>query len=214
MRAEAEKRIGDLYPKVAITEEMARERPDLTPYVGRDLTVIAWLWARTVKSPNPAFADVDVPLVSTFMLSTKVGKTPSSRRRLTEPNQAPSSTGWDTFLDAVIQCRLRPSRGTWPMRTELSESHAWKRGARTPWPPASSVVCRPTLGIEAPTATRREFLSCPQRMNCPGCARPSAARQHRPSGPRSKSAIGPGMAVYHPLRSRVLRCRRQGHVCT
>jgi putative DNA methylase len=36
--------------------------------------VIAWLWARTVNSPNPAFAKVDVPLASTFMLSTKAGK--------------------------------------------------------------------------------------------------------------------------------------------
>ena len=36
--------------------------------------MIAWLWARTVKSPNPAFADVDVPLASTFMLSMKKGK--------------------------------------------------------------------------------------------------------------------------------------------
>ena len=53
---------------------MVRERPDLKPYEGRKLTVIAWLWARTVKSPNPAFADVDVPLASTFMLSTKKGK--------------------------------------------------------------------------------------------------------------------------------------------
>ena len=42
--------------------------------MGRKLTVIAWLWARTVKSPNPAFANVDVPLASTFMLSTKKGK--------------------------------------------------------------------------------------------------------------------------------------------
>jgi len=74
MRDEAEKRIGRLYPKVEITVEMAKERPDLKPYVGKKLTVIAWLWARTVKSPNPAFAQVDVPLVSTFMLSTKVGK--------------------------------------------------------------------------------------------------------------------------------------------
>ena len=74
MRDEAEKRIGHLYPKVAVTEEMARERPDLKPYVGRELTVIAWLWARTVKSPNPAFADVNVPLVSTFILSKKKGK--------------------------------------------------------------------------------------------------------------------------------------------
>jgi putative DNA methylase len=74
MRDEAEKRIGHLYPKVEITADMAIERPDLKPYVGRKLTVIAWLWARTVKSPNPAFANVDVPLVSTFMLSTKSGK--------------------------------------------------------------------------------------------------------------------------------------------
>ena len=53
---------------------MVRERPDLASYEGRKLTVIAWLWARTVRSPNPAFADVEVPLVSTWMLSTKKGK--------------------------------------------------------------------------------------------------------------------------------------------
>jgi putative DNA methylase len=74
MRDEAEKRIGHLYPNVEITVEMAKERLDLKPLVGRELTVIAWLWARTVKSPNPAFAAVDVPLVSTFMLSPKAGK--------------------------------------------------------------------------------------------------------------------------------------------
>lgn len=74
MRDEAAKRIGHLYPKVAVTEAMAVERPDLKPYVGRELTVIAWLWARTVKSPNPAFARMDVPLASTFMLSAKAGQ--------------------------------------------------------------------------------------------------------------------------------------------
>ena len=74
MRDTAEKRIGHLYPRVEITAEMVHERADLRLYEGRKLTVIAWLWARTVKSPNPAFADVDVPLVSTFMLSTKKGK--------------------------------------------------------------------------------------------------------------------------------------------
>jgi putative DNA methylase len=74
MRDEAEKRIGHLYPKIEITAAMAKERPDLKPLVGQKLTVIAWLWARTVKSPNPAFRKVDVPLASTFMLSTKQGK--------------------------------------------------------------------------------------------------------------------------------------------
>jgi putative DNA methylase len=74
MRDEAQKRIGHLYPKFEITAVMAKERPDLKPLVGKKLTVIAWLWARTVKSPNPAFAQVDVPLASSFMLSTKEGK--------------------------------------------------------------------------------------------------------------------------------------------
>jgi putative DNA methylase len=43
-------------------------------HVGRSLTVVAWLWARTVKSPNPVFAEVDVPLVSSFILCPMAGK--------------------------------------------------------------------------------------------------------------------------------------------
>ncbi|MGB4057206.1 MAG: DUF1156 domain-containing protein [Alphaproteobacteria bacterium] len=74
MREEAFKRIGHLYPKVKITEAMATDRPDLKQYVGQELTVIAWLWARTVKSPNPAFSHVDVPLVSSFVVSEKSSK--------------------------------------------------------------------------------------------------------------------------------------------
>jgi len=74
MRDEAEKRIGHLYPKVEVTAELAKTRPDLKPLIGQKLTVIAWLWARTVKSPNPAFSQVDVPLAATFMLSAKPGK--------------------------------------------------------------------------------------------------------------------------------------------
>lgn len=74
MHDEAEKRIGDLYPKIEITSEMVSERPDLKPYLGERLTVIAWVWARTVKSPNPAFSSMEVPLATTFVLSTKPGK--------------------------------------------------------------------------------------------------------------------------------------------
>ena len=74
MRDEAQLRIGHLYPKIEVTPEMLGPRPDLTSYVGRELTVIAWLWARTVPSPNPAFANVHVPLASTFMLSTRKGQ--------------------------------------------------------------------------------------------------------------------------------------------
>jgi len=70
MREQAYKRIGHLYPKIEVTTQMAAEQQELKPMVGKELTVIAWIWARTVKSPNPAFAEVDVPLASTFMLST------------------------------------------------------------------------------------------------------------------------------------------------
>lgn len=70
----AKERIGGLYPDVQITEAIAASRPDLKPYVGERLKSVAWLWARTVPSPNPAFASAHVPLVSTFMLSTKAGK--------------------------------------------------------------------------------------------------------------------------------------------
>ena len=80
MRDEAEKRIGHLYPKIEVTAEMAKERPDLKPYVGKKLTVIAWLWARTVKSPNPAFAQVDVPLVRPSCSPRRQARRPMSSR--------------------------------------------------------------------------------------------------------------------------------------
>lgn len=61
MRDEAARRIGHLYPEATL--------PD-----GRKATVIAWLWARTVRSPDPAAKGAMVPLVSSFLLSTKEGK--------------------------------------------------------------------------------------------------------------------------------------------
>ena len=73
MRDEAESRIGHLYPKVAVTEAMAAARPDLKPYAGKELTVIAWLWARTVASPDPMLRGAQVPLVRSFVLSSKTG---------------------------------------------------------------------------------------------------------------------------------------------
>lgn len=76
MRDEAEKRIGHLYPKVKITAEMLAEREDLRKQglkAGDELTVIAWLWARTVKCPNPA-CGIDMPLVNSFWLSQKEGQ--------------------------------------------------------------------------------------------------------------------------------------------
>ncbi len=77
MREEAFKRIGHLYPQV----DLDTGKPILPSTSGRGTggegntaKVIAWLWVRTVKSPNPAFSHVDVPLASTFILSSKAGK--------------------------------------------------------------------------------------------------------------------------------------------
>ncbi|HVU48722.1 MAG TPA: hypothetical protein VHD85_21525 [Terracidiphilus sp.] len=74
MREEAERRIGHLYPTVKITTEIATVRPDLKEYLGQELTVIAWLWARTVVSPDPTATGAHVPLVRSFWLGTKPGK--------------------------------------------------------------------------------------------------------------------------------------------
>jgi len=74
MREQAQARIGQLYPPIEVTAAMAAEREDLKPLIGQKLTVIAWLWARTVRSPNPAFSHAEVPLASTFILSSKAGK--------------------------------------------------------------------------------------------------------------------------------------------
>lgn len=64
MRGQALGRIGHLYPQVDLPKE----------HSGGKATVIAWIWARTVPSPDPAFADVQVPIASTFLLNSKKGK--------------------------------------------------------------------------------------------------------------------------------------------
>ena len=63
MKQEAYKRIGHLYPKVKVPREQG----------GGEATVIAWIWARTVKCPNPA-CGCEMPLASSFVLSKKKGK--------------------------------------------------------------------------------------------------------------------------------------------
>lgn len=63
MRDEAFRRIGHLYPKVQVPKEQG----------GGEATVIAWIWARTVKCPNPACGHETV-LVRSFDLSKKKGK--------------------------------------------------------------------------------------------------------------------------------------------
>ena len=64
MRERAFERIGHLYPQVDLPKE----------HGGGKATVIAWIWSRMVPSPDPAFGDVQVPIASSFLLSSKAGK--------------------------------------------------------------------------------------------------------------------------------------------
>ena len=60
MRDEAQRRIGHLYP-------------DATGPNGEKLTPIAWIWARTVTSPDPSWSG-QVPLVTSWTLAKRPGK--------------------------------------------------------------------------------------------------------------------------------------------
>ena len=102
-----------------------------------------------------------------------------------------ASTGWETFLDAVIRAGFAIS-GTWPMRTETRQPHASASDTNAL---ASSIVlvCRPRAA-DAPTATRREFVTALK-------AELPVALAHLQRGniapvDLAQAAIGPGMAVY------------------
>lgn len=64
IREKAWERIGHLYPQVDLPRD----------YGGGKATVVAWIWARTVASPDPAFKGVHVPLANSFILSSMGGR--------------------------------------------------------------------------------------------------------------------------------------------
>lgn len=66
MLEQAHRRVGDLYADVEVTKRDISEQPHLAHLAGRRLKVFAWLWARTVKSPDPAFRSASAPLINTF----------------------------------------------------------------------------------------------------------------------------------------------------
>jgi putative DNA methylase len=101
-----------------------------------------------------------------------------------------ASTGWETFLDAVIQAGFAMS-GTWPVRTE---NDSRMRG-QTSNALASSIilVCRPRAA-DAPTATRREFVTALKADLPPALAH--LQRGNIAPVDLAQAAIGPGMAVY------------------
>ncbi|MCC5848505.1 MAG: DUF1156 domain-containing protein [Verrucomicrobia bacterium] len=64
IRKKAIKEIGQLYPKVKLPKDLG----------GQKAEVIAWIWARTVRSPDPTVGGTHVPLLTTYWLCSKKGK--------------------------------------------------------------------------------------------------------------------------------------------
>jgi putative DNA methylase len=107
----------------------------------------------------------------------------------TERHEGTASTGWETFLDAVIQSGFAIT-GTWPIRTELTGN--LKRNVAAL---ASSIIlaCR-TRASDASTATRREFLAA-LKAELPTALRNLQKGNIAPVD-LAQAAIGPGMAVF------------------
>lgn len=196
MRAQAEKRIGHLYPKITVTPEMVALRPDLKHLQGQALTVIAWLWARTVKSPNPAFSSVEVPLTSSFVLFGKEGKQAYVRPvvkngsyqftvRMGEPDEA-AKLGTKLTRGANFQCLMSDT----PIEPKhiYAEANAGRMGARL-------------MAIVAEAAGGRVYLSpTDEHERIAGDARPNWKPEvAMPDNPRWFSPPLYGLKTYGDL---------------
>ena len=107
----------------------------------------------------------------------------------TKGDTGTASTGWETFLEAVIRSGFTIT-GTWPMRTERVQGLKGETNAL-----ASSIVlvCR-RRPADAPAATRREFLTA-LRSELPEALRLLQSGNIAPVD-LAQAAIGPGMAVF------------------
>jgi len=130
-----------------------------------------------------------------------------------ESDSGTASTGWETFLDAVIRSGFTTS-GTWPMRTELGNR---TRGVGSNALASSIVlVCRRRLAIAA-TISRRAFLRelnevLPEALDE---MTKGSGDDRSPVAPvdLSQSIIGPGMAVFSRIRQSRLAFQRVRSTC-
>ena len=97
MREKAWERIGHLYPQVDLPKE----------YGGGKATVVAWIWARGVPSPNPAFSQGLTPLVNSYVLSSK-----ASQHTVARPAVDKSATRieFEVFSGRVSDAELTSAR--------------------------------------------------------------------------------------------------------
>jgi putative DNA methylase len=113
MREQAETKIGSFYPAADYRGTASPTPQKSRPNAKTKVRPIAWLWARTVPSPNPAYRDIHVPLASTFVLSSKQGK---------EAYVSPEIAG--------KEYRLVVKRGTPPPQAKTGTSFGKQKGFR------------------------------------------------------------------------------------
>ena len=101
-----------------------------------------------------------------------------------------ASTGWETFLDAVVRAGFVVS-GTWPMRTEMKTRQV---AMGTNALASSIVLCCRKRAADAPIATRREFVTI-LKAELPEALK-HLQRVNIAPVDLAQAAIGPGMAVY------------------
>lgn len=147
MRDQAEKRIGHLYPRVKLEN-------------GKEATVIAWLWVRTVKCPNPSCPQM-MPLLSSFALSTKSGKEKYLRPVVganavsysiasSGPTALDPKKGYKRGMSGVFECA---ACGTVTSRGYVQEEGKAHRLGMAP----TAVVAEGSRGREYLQAEHRQF---------------------------------------------------------
>jgi putative DNA methylase len=121
---EAERRIGSLYPRAKLPPEQG----------GGEAAIIAWIWARTVKSPNPAW-NGQMPLVRSFALSTKPGREawidPIVDRTAQEIRyEVRSGTGWPDGTVSRSGAICLATKTAVPFEYVRTEARAHRLGAQ------------------------------------------------------------------------------------
>jgi putative DNA methylase len=181
MREEASRRIGHLYPKATL--------PD-----GGKATVIAWLWARTVRSPDPAAKGAMVPLVSSFLLSSKEGK-----KAWVEPvidGAAPE--GWRFEIRSGALAKAEEERLKKGTKTSRGNFACLLTGAAIPeeWNRAEGQAKRLGTRLMAIVAEgRRERVYMTSTADHEAIAR-TAAPQWEPDGELAAKALGFRVPAY------------------
>lgn len=186
MKREAFRRIGRLYPKVKVPKEQG----------GGEATVIAWIWARTVKCPNPA-CGCEMPLASTFVLSKKRG------------NEAWIEPEFD-YVRKKISYKVKHGEGTPPEAPKIARGAKFKcimcggvaQEGYIKQEAQNGRMGAVLLGIVAEGANGRIFVSGDsEHIQAAQCGKPQSnyPEQTLPFDPRNIWCVNYGLDTYDKL---------------